>query len=349
MRVVDNDGVREFVVEDAGTTTIVYPFQIGHNSTGTPASEFGVGIRAQSETSTTPNTNLGVIEWYWRNATHASRRTEVAIGGYTDSGRGNLLMARAPADFGLALSAINTIGAGSADLHSRKDNAANVAAGQYSFLGPGLDNSLSGDYSLIVGGSGITVTGNRSAVIGGNGTTVSGYFSVDLAGLYNSIAADHAVTFGSGVSALLDFGFYFGNGNFAATGDNQTMFLNVWRSVTHSTTAWYQLYIDGTGDQLTVPLNSVWTFDILISGATTGLGKSFGFRIEGTIENDGGTTTLLASTVTTIYDTDDTSFDARVSADDANDALLVEVSDSDGASDTVRWSANLRIVAVVYP
>ena len=90
------------------------------------------------------------------------------------------------------------------------------------------------------------------------------------------------------------------------------------------------------------------TFHVLIAGATSGLAKSFSFIIEGAIKNDGGTTTLLNSTVTTVYDTDDTSFDARVSADDTNDALLIEVSDADSGGDTVNWVAKISTVEIIY-
>ena len=67
------------------------------------------------------------------------------------------------------------------------------------------------------------------------------------------------------------------------------------------------------------------------------------------IENDGGTTTMLASNVTTLYDTDDTDFDAQAVADDTNDALLVQVKDATSGSDTVRWVARVTTAEVTYP
>jgi hypothetical protein len=70
----------------------------------------------------------------------------------------------------------------------------------------------------------------------------------------------------------------------------------------------------------------------------------------GCIENDGGTTALKGvPTVTVVDDADDVSFDAQAAADDANDALLIQVSDADAASDLVRWSASVKIVQVSFP
>ena len=56
----------------------------------------------------------------------------------------------------------------------------------------------------------------------------------------------------------------------------------------------------------------------------------------------------VVSGLTTIDNADDASFSARVTADDTNDALLIEVSDSDGASDTVRWTAHVTTSELTY-
>ena len=81
-------------------------------------------------------------------------------------------------------------------------------------------------------------------------------------------------------------------------------------------------------------------------GTTSGCTKSFGFKIQGVLENDGGTTSLLASTVTTIYDTDDTSFDARANANNVADTLEIQIQDTDSGGDVVRFVCVLNIVQV---
>jgi hypothetical protein len=88
-------------------------------------------------------------------------------------------------------------------------------------------------------------------------------------------------------------------------------FKTVTRDVTHSDANWYELFVDGASTQLVIPSDTVWAFDALIAGGTSGMTKSFAFRIVGVVENDGGTTTVKTSTVTTIEDADDVSFDVR--------------------------------------
>jgi len=138
------------------------------------------------------------------------------------------------------------------------------------------------------------------------------------------------------------------SGYFAAAGDAQGSLMIARLSVTHSDASWHELFLDGAAEQLTIASDTVWTFNILIAGMTSGSTKSFSFRIEGLVENDGGTTSIKASTVTTIDDADDVSFDARVTADDANDALSIEVQDSDGASDVVQWVASIQTAEVTF-
>ena len=177
----------------------------------------------------------------------------------------------------------------------------------------------SGDYSSLGGGSGNRASGDYSHSPGGKDGLAQSY--------------------GQRVQA---------SGSFSAIGDAQSSVFVVRRSVDNSDANWYELFLDGAAERMAVPADTVWTFDILIAGTTQGSTKSFGFRIEGVIENDGGTTSVLASTVTTIYDTDDTDFDARVSADDPNDALLVELTDSTSGGDVVQWVARVQTAEVTF-
>ena len=99
--------------------------------------------------------------------------------------------------------------------------------------------------------------------------------------------------------------------------------------------------------RITLATDALVAFTILLIGATAGQAKRMVYKIEGAISNDGGTTTLLASTVTTIYE-DDVSFDARVQANDTTDALVIEVQDTDAASDTVLWAYTYRSVEIIF-
>jgi hypothetical protein len=88
-------------------------------------------------------------------------------------------------------------------------------------------------------------------------------------------------------------------------------------------------------------------FNALVVGTTQGCTKSFGYRVEGVVENDGGTTSILGSTVTELYE-DDADFDCRALADDPNDLLKIQVVDAGNSSDTVAWTLRIDTAEVTY-
>ena len=181
-----------------------------------------------------------------------------------------------------------------------------------------------------------TIASGTAAHAEGYQTTASGDFS--SAGGVHSGAGKHAQ-------------FSRACNRFAANGDAQYSDYPLLRVVTHSNANWYSLYLDLSAVNPGIPVGTdeVMTFDCLLVGTTQGCAKSFAFRIVGIVKNDGGTTSLLASTVTKIYDTDDTDFDARASADDPNDLLLIQVTDATSGGDVVRWSAVVRAAEVTFP
>ncbi len=126
------------------------------------------------------------------------------------------------------------------------------------------------------------------------------------------------------------------------------------RQITHTANTWYALGLKGVNpvssseNRLTIPTDTVYTGKALISGITQGCTKSFGFEILFVAENDGGTTSLLSSSITTIYDSDATDYDVRVTADTTNDQVLIEVS-SISSTDTIRWVASVDVVSVSFP
>jgi len=132
---------------------------------------------------------------------------------------------------------------------------------------------------------------------------------------------------------------------FAADGDAQHSRIVLYQAITHSDAAWYSI---DAATKRAIPVDTLWTFDILLSGASVGLAKTFSYHIIGSIENDGGTTVLNAHTVTTIYETD-ADFDAKIVADDTNDALAIQVTDTTSGSDVVRWVADVRLCEVGFP
>ena len=100
-----------------------------------------------------------------------------------------------------------------------------------------------------------------------------------------------------------------------------------------NTNTWGTLALAGDAASLTyivIPANTTWTYSIHVSvrGTEGGAGGeiSAGYKIEGVIERDGSNNTALVGSPTyTVLAEDDADWDVRVSADDTNEALWVEV------------------------
>jgi hypothetical protein len=323
---ISDIGVIASVVEDAVTNAFTELLQLTHNSSGTPAAGLGAAIEMLAETSTTEGVSIGQIAMEWAVITHASRQGRFRLL-LDDAGTATEVFVITPSTSN-SNAVANARGDGAVDIQTYRDDATKIASGNSAVIIGGENNIAAANASSILGGSynetdsaGSGVTAQYSAVIGGNNAKTT-------------IASQVANAGGYAVNA----------------GDMQgTIQICVGDQVTHNTTNWYELFADYINDQLLIPSDSCWVFDILITGATSGMGKSFGFHILGMIENDGGTTTIKGTpTVTTIDDADDTSFDAQVSADDTNDALKIEVQDTDGASDVVRWIGTVRMAQLTY-
>jgi hypothetical protein len=370
-------GVGDHEVSDAATDSLSTAATLKHNTSGTPVAGFGVDMVFQAETSTTEDTPIGRVGFSWRDATHASRSSRFAVFGSSYNGEYEYLAMTHP---DVAPVSRDSLGNGAVDMQVARNLASEVASGNYSSLLGGYRNTASGNYSSLVGGKdnaaseyGASVFGGRdntasqynAGVFGGGGNTASGYYSGVLCGNNNSVSGNAGAAVGGygnavGQNSAVALGGYAAvvrwigqvvnaTGNFAIPGDAQGTIQTVLRRVvTHSTTGWTRLWVGGDAGLLTIPADTALTFIIKLVGTTQGMAKVFSFIIEGAIKNDGGTTTLLASTVTTVYDTDDTSFDARVVADDTGDSLSIEVSDSDGGSDVVRWVATIQAVEVSF-
>ena len=64
---------------DAVTNALTAIQTIQHNSTGTPAANFGSRLLFNLHSSTTTNQNAGSVDVYWTDATHATRTSVVAL------------------------------------------------------------------------------------------------------------------------------------------------------------------------------------------------------------------------------------------------------------------------------
>lgn len=233
----------------------------------------------------------------------------------------------------------------------------NSTSEQWSFIGGGIQNTINdrGNYSVIFGGEQNVCGAGWSFIGGGEYNTIVGaptknYMTI-VGGSENTVSGAYASVLGGAGAYARSYGqTAHGAGYFETVGDAQTAEYVVRRAVTHSSSAWSSLYADGaTSTKIPLlPTDSVATLDILVSGESAGGAKAFSYRIIAVVENDGGTTAILASTVTTLYE-DDSDFGCQIVADNTNDGVLVQVRDATSGSDAVRWVAVIRSAEVTFP
>lgn len=75
------------VANDAATNTVTNVAILGHNSSGTPTTGFGTGLKWQGESSTTADTEMARIRTEWATATHASRAARMVFEVYDTAAR----------------------------------------------------------------------------------------------------------------------------------------------------------------------------------------------------------------------------------------------------------------------
>lgn len=235
----------------------------------------------------------------------------------------------------------NTIGAPNpynAIINGKNNQIQGITYGSYGFVGTGVGNLIGDSVHA-------TILGGNTNQIGSGGTGAN--YGIILGGTQHLITGDYGVVLG-GAFALADKHnqIVSSGGRFAARGDSQgTVQMVLRRSVTHSTTNPYELYLDGASARMTIPTNTIWTFHVLVVGTNSGNTKRFGYAIQGVVSNNGVTTAILASTVTTVYE-DDVNFSAA--ANTAPGIFIVEVADSGAAGDTIRWTATVRTAEVTF-
>jgi len=224
-------------------------------------------------------------------------------------------------------------------------------AGTHGFIGGGQSNDVTAAHATVGGGSGNTSSGAYATIGGGYNNIASGAFGATVGGGNTNVASASYAAIAGGYDGLADqYGMQaHAAGKFVSNGDAQGFVVIMRDAVTHGDANWHELYLDGTADQLNIPVDTTWNFEAKIVGMTAGAAKSFAFNVIGLCENDGGTTTVRGMSVTTIDDADDVSFDAQAAADDPNDALKIEVMDADATGDVVQWVARVAVVSTTFP
>lgn len=224
----------------------------------------------------------------------------------------------------------------------------NVASGTESFIGGGEGHIASATRSTVAGGLSNTASGAQSAIGGGQSNTASSDYATISGGIGNTASAEGAVVVGGTYATSDKHGqVSHAAGRFVLPGDAQTFELVLRRGTTDDTAS--ELFLDGASLRATIPTNTTWAFHLHTvardsNGATA---ESAAWEVKGAISNDNGTTSLVAA-VTSVTLADDTAgtWVHAVTANDANDALVVTVTGEIGR--TVRWVCHMRVVQVAY-
>ncbi len=212
----------------------------------------------------------------------------------------------------------------------------------------GFGWNASGRSAHAEGGSG-TASGEFSHVEGADCTATAIYAHAQGATSRASGVASHA----EGLSAVAD---YWGEhahsgGRFAADGDAQYIRF-VGRKLITMSSAWQSImYLDGSAQLLIIPANTLLNFTALVVGAESGLAaRKTAYNVWlGAIWRDGANnTTLLTGVPVTVHE-DDASYECQCIADDVNDALQIQIRDTDNTAVAVRWVVVVQGVMVSFP
>jgi hypothetical protein len=128
------------------------------------------------------------------------------------------------------------------------------------------------------------------------------------------------------------------------SGDAQTSVMTVRRTTTDAT-ANVELFLDGGSFRMNIASGSTWSFSALVT-AKTAAGASAGYRIDGLIENVGGTTAFVGAPIVTVLGEDVAAWDCTATADNTNDALAITVTGAAGT--TIRWVARVELAQVSF-
>lgn len=173
----------------------------------------------------------------------------------------------------------------------------------------------------------------------------SGTFSAVLGGENNTASGSHSAAFGRGATASRQGQIAQGIQSVANPGQMQSSQYVLGRLTTDGTPAIMTLNSASGGDKLTVPSDTTWMFEILVVARRTDAdNESAAYHFLGAIDNNAGTTALVAAVTKTVVAEDTAAWDVNVTAENVGDTLDITVTGE--AAKTIRWVAFARIVEV---
>ena len=135
------------------------------------------------------------------------------------------------------------------------------------------------------------------------------------------------------------------NGSFASSGDAQHIVM-VARRTTSDATANQVLFLNGSSQRLTIPVATMWTFEVKLSAYNDTEHEAAWWIFRGGIINrEAGEVELLGSVISESF-SEMQGISASVVADDTNDALEIRVTGATGKD--IRWVAVVDISQVSF-
>jgi len=187
--------------------------------------------------------------------------------------------------------------------------------------------SVEAKHSVIVGGENQIIQNAQNAVIvGGDGNSIQtdDHRSVILGG--SNITSDAADTV------------YVQNLNVKSGVKMRNLSIRTLSGTTSNNTQ-TEIFVDGVAlERATIATNTTWMFSAMVAARSAT--ESAGYKIEGVIKNDAGTTSLVGVAVKTVFAEEDATWDITVEADDTNDALVFKVTGD--SADSVSWEVTLN-------
>ena len=220
----------------------------------------------------------------------------------------------------------NKRGANATDLQTLRTSAGQVASGSQSTT-IGVRNTASATNSVAIG-DGNTASGGASIVVGN----------------YSQATAASSMALGSNAIANTPFSLAFSSGAIAAFGDSQYELHHVSAQTTNATqTAMSVAY--NASLRINIESDSTYVFSAFVVGRRTDAdNESAGYKLEGVIDNNAGTTALVGTVTVTTLAEDIAAWAVDAVADDTNDALLIRVTGE--AAKTIRWSGAVHMVKI---
>lgn len=257
----------------------------------------------------------------------------------------------------LNTSSFAAIGGGSQNMASNNAGYSVVAGGQlnaamgaaHSVISGGSDNRTLNNWTTICGGATNTNQAAYGTIAGGTQNTASnsatGAFIAG--GFQNTVGGSYSSAGGCFASAPLHGQDARASSRFTDTGDGQSSVYTLYGYTTDANPKNLTLDLNDATSRLKVAPGQTMAFEVLVAGRSSA-GVSFAKKIGGVIKNVAGTTTLPASALVFIsFDGAAAAWNAVPDADNANDALVVQVTGA--AATQIRWVATVRTSEVKFP